>query len=282
MSGIRTSAAWLGVAFAIGLAAWTWRPAMAEVDPADPPDAVGSALAPDRTLAVTDCTHAQTCPIGYFVNGEADAGHGFVWQTDFFLAEVDLVDVARCRVVDRIRVPMGAPSENAFDGRYLYHYNYHTGLIYKIDPDTHQIVAQCDAPGDDRAEGLAWDGEALWKGDSQNLLRFTPPPDCKLLARISNPPLDSADGLGYCAGYLIMLGYSGRLYRIDPRDGTVVNACMIETGVNGNGLDTDGVSQVFADFHSSGTDHLDHLGFDCSMPVPTHGTSWGATKIRYR
>lgn len=258
------------------------RPALAEVDPADPPNAVGADLARTRSVTATDCPHAQTCPIGYLVNGEADAGHGFVWQTDFFIAEVDLVDVSRCRVVDRIRVPMGSPSENAYDGRYLYHYNYATGLIYKIDPDTHQILAQCDAPGDDHAEGLAWDGQALWKGDSGNLFRFTPPPECKLLGRVANPPNDSADGLGFCGRYLIMLGYSGTLYQIDPQDGTIVNSCVVETGVMGNGLDTDGVSQVFADFHGGGIDHLDHVSFDCSLPVPTQRTSWGATKIRYR
>jgi hypothetical protein len=262
-------------------------PVRAEIDPADPPNAVGKALAPNQTFDETNCTHVEACPIGYLVNGEADAGGGYVWQTDYFMAEVDLVYIAtnefdRCRVVDRIRVPMGNPSENAYDGRYLYHYNYGTGLIYKIDPDTHQIVAQCDAPGDDHAEGLAWDGEALWKGDSEHLFRFTPPPDCKLLARIPNPPLDSADGLGFCGGRLIMLGYSGRLYQIDPSDGTIVHECMVFEGVNGNGLDTDGLSQVLADFHGGGRDHFDRVGFDCSGAVPTRSTSWGATKIRYR
>ncbi len=195
------------------------------------------------------------------INGEAYAGSGLLWQTDFDSQTIRLIDTSDCGVVQTCSVPSGAPSENAFDGQYVYHYNFGTGLLYKIDPSDCTIPAQCNPPGDDLAEGLTFDGEFFWKGDSTTLFKISGPPSCSIISSCPNPAGDSADGLGVCGNFLIMLGYSGTLYQIDRGTCEVVSSCALNAGSDGNGLTTDGVSSPFVDQPG----FIDVVNVDCGV-----------------
>jgi len=52
----------------------------------------------------------------------------------------------------------------AFDGQNIWLADYHTDLLYCIDPETGNTVKNIPAPAY-WPEGLAWDGEALWNAD---------------------------------------------------------------------------------------------------------------------
>lgn len=214
------------------------------------------------------CTRSEVCSRDGLnsINGEAAIADGLFWQTDFNDRRLRLFDSRDgCRVIKAISVPGGGPSENAFDGQYVYHYNFSTGLIYVYDPDTCELVNQCDAPGDDIGEGMTFDGEYLWKGDSSRLYRFEVLQDgtCNVVDSFPYPDNDAADGLGYCDGLLIMLGYSGLIYQIDPTTRQVVGMCRLNNGNRGNGVTADGNLRVAVDQPTS----IDLLEIKCGEPL---------------
>ena len=239
----------------------------------DPEGAIGTATGGD-----TDCDRIGLCNpgTGGTLNGEAYAGNGLMWTTDFSSASLLLVDTNDdCAIVSTCPAPGGAsPSENAFDGTYLYHYDFGTGLLYMIDPATCQVLYTCDPPGDDMAEGLTYNDGLLWKGDSSTLYAFTPPPDCQIVGQCPNPSGDSADGLAFCDTYLVMLGYSGELYQIDPTTCEIIDQCTLNAGAEGNGITSDQVQTLWAD----GSGAIDVVAVDCSQPFPVEETTWGGLK----
>jgi len=96
---------------AVAMAGVTGNAALAEQDPADPVGAVGAVA--DQFAA---CARIQVCPTGVFANGEAWAGGGKLWQTDFFASAIRLLNLNTCQYEASCPVAAGSPSENAFDG----------------------------------------------------------------------------------------------------------------------------------------------------------------------
>ena len=246
-----------------GSLAITWSllaTAAATAQTIDPTDPVGAPGLPG--LGPLPCERIALCNTGVsLTNGEAYAGNGRLWQTDFNGGQLRLVDTKNdCNVLATCPIPPGSPSENAYDGEFVYHYNFATGLIYQIDPDTCAIVSSCDAPGDDFAEGLTYDGEFFWKGDSTTLYKFTyAAGNCQIVDSCPNPPGEAADGLAMCGNLLNMLAYSGIIYQIDPVTCDVVGACQLNVGAAGNGVASDGVSDLFVDQ----PDFIDVVNVDC-------------------
>jgi hypothetical protein len=244
--------------------------------PGDPEGAIGA-----PTGAETDCARIGLCNPGQGLpNGEAYVGGGLIWMTDFTNHLLCLLDTgANCQVLTTCPAPGGSsPSENAYDGTYLYHYDFGTGLLYAINPTTCQVVYTCDPPGDDMAEGLTYNDGLLWKGDSQTIYGFTPPPDCQVTVQCPNPAGDSADGLTWCGPYLIMLGYSGELYQLDPFTCTIVDQCTLNAGAAGNGIASNQQQTLWAD-NSDGS--LDAVAVDCSTPFPVESSTWGKIKVLF-
>ena len=233
-----------------------------EEDPCDPPGAPRIVAPGEGTLV---CNRVSVCSrdASQLINGEAAVAEGLFWQTDFLDRRLRLFDRTDdlCRVVMAIDVPPGAPSENAYDGEFVYHYNFDTGLIYVYDATTGELVNQCDAPGDDQAEGLTFDGEMLWKGDGERLRRFQilQNGQCVVDRIFNNPPGEAADGLAFCGDFLLMLAYSGLLYQIDPNNGRVLGICRLNDGPQSNGLAADGNLRVAADQPTS----IDLIELDC-------------------
>jgi hypothetical protein len=199
--------------------------ALFPVQTQDPMDPVGAIGAPALEEGI-GCNRIGICPTVANSNGEAWAGNGQVWVTDFNAQQLRLVDTANgCSVIRSCPAPGGgSPSENSLIGNTLYHYDFALGIVFRIDATTCQLQGFCNPPGDDLAEGLTNDGQALWKGDSQALYKFDPL-TCQVLQVCPNPPGDSADGLTMCGKYLVMLGYSGRVYQIEPNTCTIVASC---------------------------------------------------------
>ena len=262
------------------LTAFATAPVAAPSDPSDPANAPGLGNGPTAA-----CTRVNVCTSTVLANGEAYAGSGLMWRTNFSAGTLELVDLANnCTVVKSCPAPGAiSPSELTLLNGVLYHYDFGTDLLYAIDPATCQVLASCDPPGDDFAEGLTNDGVALWRSDSTVLIRFTPPsaagPGCEVLARCPLPPGDAADGLTMCEGNLIMLGYSGTIYRIDPNTCEVTGRCDLNTGASGNGLSSNRMDTVFAD-NSNGD--LDSIDVGCRIPLPVSEQTWGAIKALYR
>ena len=249
-------------------------------DPSDPQNAIGLGGSPAAT-----CARVNLCTGGAISNGEAYAGPGLLWRTNFLNNTLELVDLANgCAVIKSCPAPgASSPSELTFLNGVLYHYDFGTGLIYAIDPTTCQVLASCDPPGDDLAEGLTNDGQALWRSDSVELIKFTPPsaagPGCQVLARCPLPPGDSADGLTMCQGNLIMLGYSGTVYSIDPNTCTVTGSCDLNAGASGNGVTSNRINTIYADDVSG---DLDQIDVGCHIPLPAKASTWGGVKAIYR
>ncbi len=241
--------------------------------------------APSGRPSAVPCETSFSCGIDGRTNGLAYAGGNLIW-----LAYSDgyalLKDPTTCNVSKFCGLPgtPGASSELAYDGTFLYHYNFATGLIYKIDPNTCEVLASCDAPGDNLAEGLTWDGQYLWKGDSEALWRFTPPPECVVVGSCPNPAGDTANGLTMCGSSLIMLGYSRRIYRIDPARCEAVEICTDPYA--GNGLTSDRSSFLYAEvpLGQPGDDGsgIARIPIDCASPTATEDRSWGSVKALYR
>lgn len=234
-------------------------PSRINQDPMDPIGAVGSTTFEEAV----GCNRIGICPTVANSNGEAWAGNGQVWVTDFGAQRLRLIDTTNgCAVIRSCVAPGGGqPSENTLIGNTLYHYDFGAGLLFRIDATTCSLLGFCDPPGDDLAEGLTTDGQALWKGDSQALYKFDPQ-TCQVLQVCPNPPGDSADGLTMCGNYLVMLGYSGRVYQIDPVTCTIVASCALNQGAAGNGITSDRIDKLFVDQPAN----LDRVDLSCNQP----------------
>lgn len=227
-------------------------------DPMDPVGAIGSPALEEGI----GCNRIGICPTIANSNGEAWAGNGQVWVTDFNAQQLRLVDTNTCTVIRSCQAPGGGqPSENTLIGNTLYHYDFALGLVFRIDAATCQLQGFCNPPGDDLAEGLTNDGQYLWKGDSQALYKFDPA-TCQVVQVCPNPPGDSADGLTMCGNYLVMLGYSGRVYQIDPTTCAIVSSCALNQGAAGNGITSDRIDKLIVDQPAN----LDRVDLSCDHP----------------
>ena len=255
--------------------------AQASVGSTDPLGAPGTS-APKLPNAVS-CARVNVCAGATQYNGEAFVSPGLIWRTNFTAALLELYDVNACQVIRTCPAPSAAaPSELTLMNGILYYYDFVTGLLYGIDPNTCQVVYSCNPPGDDLGEGLTNDGTALWKGDGSNLYRFVPTVSggCQVLGVCPNPVGDAADGLSFCGEHLIMLGYSGNLYEIDPPSCQVLGLCPLNSGAQGNGITSDRTAILYVD--DVITNQLDRVDVGCRIPTPAVKQSWGLVKSTYR
>ncbi len=271
----------LGAAFCVvALAAVSPSFADSKADPFSAPGQNG----PATPGAACDRVNVCATP-GVVYNGEAFAGMGRIWRTNFTDGVLELWDVVNCTILARCPDPaagVGTPSELTVIGDILYHYNFGTGLIYAIDTNTCQEVARCDAPGNDLGEGLTNDGTYLWRSDGNELIQFTPPTaaaGCQIVGRCPLPAGDAGDGLTMCKDQLVMLGYSGTLYTIDPVTCRITGVCDLNAGATGNGLAGNRSDTVLADNDNG---DLDRVDVGCDIPVPLENSTWGGVKALHR
>lgn len=256
------------------LVPFTAMPAIAQQS-SDPPSAIGLDHRRDQTNVA--CARVNICSSLPVINGEAWAGNNQVWQADFFDKVLTLRDLTTCQVIKRCVAPGGvAPSELTMYQGMLVHYDFGTGLLYFINPDSCKVLWTCDAPGDNSAEGLTSDGVYLYKAAGDGVHKFTSTPNgCVDVGICPNPPGDSFDGLTMCQGNLVGLGYSGMLYLMNPNCG-IIGTCPLNSGASGNGLASDGTGRVFVDDISALT--LDEVDVGCQIPLPVQPSTWSKIK----
>ncbi|MBN2215547.1 MAG: glutaminyl-peptide cyclotransferase [Bacteroidales bacterium] len=127
----------------------------------------------------------------------------------------------------------------AFDGHHLWIADYKTDLIYKLDPESGNILYQIPSPGF-WPMGLAWDGENLWNVDKQQKKIFKIDSQDGTVLLTIDAPGSQPEGLTW-DGTTLWVGDAGNqtIMKIDLSDGTAVKK-LDAPARSVNGLTTDG------------------------------------------
>ncbi len=170
-----------------------------------------------------------------------------------FLFPFALIASARVGDVSKIlNTPGNLPTGLTFDGKYLWLADASTDNIYKINPESGEVILKFDSPGF-HPEGLAWDGKYLWHVDAAEKFLYQIDPSngkaLKVLESNSPNPRDLAwDGKN-----IWMVDYkSDQLLKVSPDDGMMVQIIPSPAG-EPTGITFDGKYLWVAD---RGTDRI--------------------------
>jgi subtilisin family serine protease len=170
--------------------------------------------------------------------------------------------------------PKGAttPAGIAFDGTYLWHSDFGTGYIYRLDRSDLHVVSSFPSPRPWPAD-LAWDGKYLWAAILQTgpIIRINPKTGAEegyIPAPGKNP---RPFGLTYANGYLYV-GDDGTntIYKVSPRTGAVVNSWPAP-GTYPAGLAFDGRYLWVSDFFSHRIYRMDIAEAPCECDLNHDG-----------
>jgi len=147
---------------------------------------------------------------------------------------------------DTVRsIDIAAQAGTAFDGRHLYQVS--DGSIRRIDPDTGAILATIPAPAGGGDSGLAWAEGWLWVGDYRGRrIHQVDPGTGEVLRSIESNRF--VTGVSWADGELWHATWEGEeseLRRLDPRNGSVVDALAMPPGTFVSGLESDGADLFY-------------------------------------
>lgn len=111
------------------------------------------------------------------------------------------------KVVRSFSTPGSYPTGITFDGKHLWTADYHTDLLYCIEPASGKVIKSIPSPGY-WPEGLAWDGQYLWNADIKG-------------------------------GIPLSEHYDGKIYQLDPKDGRILKTLQAPSS-SPRGLTWDG------------------------------------------
>lgn len=102
-----------------------------------------------------------------------------------------------------------------FDGEYLWMVDFSENLIYRVNPNTGDVVHTISTPGDGSV-GLTWDGNHLWTDDIETgKLYCLSPTDGAVLYEVTSPHPNPRD-LAWDGNYLwVMASQSQLIYQVD-------------------------------------------------------------------
>lgn len=148
------------------------------------------------------------------------------------------------------------PAGITWDGQYLWIVGYNNHRIYKVDPDSCQVIHWILTPASS-PQGLAWDGSYLWHVDTgtDTLYRLDPQTGNVIYSRsigsISGTPID----LDFVQGEIYMVdGAAKRIVKFNPYSGQLTTPPIIGLpGTSPYGLAWDGQNLFLSDF---GTDRI--------------------------
>jgi sugar lactone lactonase YvrE len=203
-----------------------------EPDPYDPTD-------PDPS-AGEDTEHPDTGDFGAVINtvdyprGIANV-NGLAWSEDEEVLWVVNPDRKRIFKLDPVtgailfEFPVatgGFPSDATWDGTSLWYGDFGLNTIYQLDPATGSVLSTFTPPGPpNKTEGLTWDGTHLWMGNRGDRNLYRTDRSGNVISSCPAPRVArGADGLAYdhTNGWLYLIGYNNRLYRIDPSECTIL------------------------------------------------------------
>jgi DNA-binding beta-propeller fold protein YncE len=150
-------------------------------------------------------------------------------------------DITR-KVIKKIGKGLGLSWSLAWDGQYIWSANL-DGNIYKIDPETGNIIKEYNTSFFSQPWGMTFDGENLWIVDfaQKKLFKFDINTG-QILSSFPTPdPNGGCKGITWDGNYLYVLGWtSSVIYKID-RDGNLIDTVILERG-GGGGITWDGKS----------------------------------------
>jgi glutamine cyclotransferase len=152
-------------------------------------------------------------------------------------------DPETARIGKSLEVPAHAGS--AFDGKHLYQIA--ESRIQKIDPATGRVLGTIPAPGNGGDSGLAWAEGSLWVGVyRERKIHQIDPETGRILRTLESNRF--VTGVTWTNGELWHATWEGdvsELRRVDPKDGTVLEAAEMPAGVHVSGLESDGGDRFF-------------------------------------
>lgn len=127
--------------------------------------------------------------------------------------------------------PCNDPEGLAWDGSHLWCGDWDSHGIYKINPETGEVVASFDFPGGPEAGpgGLAWDGDYLWCGNRPaNIIYKINPHTGAVIRTIDFPGYGGSAGLAWDGSYLWCGDANGNwIYKIDPMTGELIKSFQV-------------------------------------------------------
>ncbi|MDI6780368.1 MAG: transglutaminase domain-containing protein [Bacteroidota bacterium] len=182
-------------------------------------------------------------------------------------------------VLKVIKTPGPLPTGLTYDGKNLWLADAYTDKIYKINPETREVISSFDSPGY-HPEGLTWDGKYLWHIDAGEKLMYQIDPSTgkalKILESNSSNPRD----LAWDGKYIWIVDFkSDQLLKVSPEDGMMVQIVPSPAG-EPTGIVFDGKYLWVAD---RGTDRIYLVNPDDGLclsslrsygPFP-YGLTWG-------
>lgn len=178
-----------------------------------------------------------------------------------------------------IQAPGPCPTGLAFDGTHLWLAEDSTDRIYKIDPETGNVISSFGTPGH-HPEGLAWDGRYLWHIDSGEKLVYRLDPATGAALAVLESNSSNPRDLAWDGECLWIVDFrSDTLLKVSPVDGMMVQTFPSPAG-EPTGLAFDGKYLWVADRAADRIYLVDPADGLCLSSLRSHGPfpyglAWG-------
>ncbi|SHE95320.1 hypothetical protein SAMN02745157_1304 [Kaistia soli DSM 19436] len=149
-------------------------------------------------------------------------------------------------------INIAAHAGTAFDGRHLFQIA--GDVIQKIDPVSGELLATIPAPGQGRDSGLAYAEGALFVGQFRDRCIHEIDPETGEIRRTirSDRFVTGVSFVDSEFWHATWENDESELRRIDPQDGTVLQALEMPAGLGISGLESDGADRFFCGGGDSG------------------------------
>jgi len=143
-------------------------------------------------------------------------------------------------VVQFFPSPGNQPTGLTWDGEFLWNADIGTNLIYKIDPQSGQVLYSLPGPSGAIINGLAWDGEFLWCSDRENNRLYKMNTADSSVADVIYIQTENPRGVTFDGNFLWYLdNVEKNIFKIDPTTGSYVDT-LVSPGGSNRGLTWDG------------------------------------------
>jgi len=144
------------------------------------------------------------------------------------------------QVISSFPSPGNKPTGLTWDGNHLWNADTETNKIYKIDPQTGEVVFSIPGPAGATINGLAWDGSYLWCSDNENDRLYQINPGDSSITYIIYLQSTSPRGVAFDGNYLWYQDSGGKsIFKIDPATDSCIDTLISPGGYN-RGLTWDG------------------------------------------
>ncbi|MFZ5515271.1 MAG: transglutaminase domain-containing protein [Candidatus Zhuqueibacterota bacterium] len=151
-------------------------------------------------------------------------------------------------VLDFFPSPGSRPTGLAWDGEFLWNADIGTNQIYKIDPQTGQVLYSLPSPANATINGLAWDGQFLWCSDNGHDQLCQIDVEDSSITKIVPVGTENPRGLTWDGEFLWYVdSQAKRIFKLNPETGSYADTLISPGGYN-RGLAWDGEYLWCADY----------------------------------